>query len=147
MSGSKKGHIKKRKENGKLATGRPEIWTKQHVKKELDWMLHHLQSPEGQDIVLKKELCIIRQYSYHVFSIELSKYTEFLSFIKRIEDILETRLYKAALTNDVNPTMAIFGLKNHYAWKDKTESEITGKDGKDLIPRIGKDNPDSVIYE
>ena len=27
------------------------------------------------------------------------------------------------------------------------KSELTGKDGKDLIPRIGKDNPESEIYE
>lgn len=126
--GSIKGkHIKNKKPNGKLATGRPEIWTREKVKNELEWMLAHLESADGQDVVLKKELCILRKYAYHTFSMELSKYDEFSYIIKRIEDILESRLYKAALTNDVNPTMAIFGLKNHYNWKDKTETDITSK--------------------
>lgn len=45
--------------------------------------------------------------------------------IKTIETIIEARLNKAGLTNDVNATMAIFGLKNNHGWKDRTETDFT----------------------
>jgi hypothetical protein len=56
----------------------------------------------------------------------------FSDAIKKIEGELENRLYKLALANKVNAAVAIFGLKNNFNWKDK--QEITGADGKDLIP-------------
>ena len=31
-----------------------------------------------------------------------------------------------------NAAGVIFNLKNNYGWRDKTEQELTGKDGKDL---------------
>lgn len=52
--------------------------------------------------------------------------------IKTIEDFIESRLFERALNNKVNPAVAIFGLKNNYNWKDKQETEITGKDGAPL---------------
>ncbi len=68
---------------------------------------------------------------------KFKKDKEFSDTIKRIEAELENRLYKYALMNKVNATIAIFSLKNNYGWKDKHETELTGKDGKDLIPLSG----------
>ena len=55
---------------------------------------------------------------------------EFLDTIKEarlvVEEALEDRLY------DPSPTGVIFNLKNNFDWKDKTEQELTGKDGEPL---------------
>ena len=45
----------------------------------------------------------------------------------KLETYWETRLAGTACTG------AIFWLKNQ-GWRDKTETELTGKDGKDLLP-------------
>lgn len=47
----------------------------------------------------------------------------------RVEHFAEKRLFGTA------PTGAIFALKN-YGWKDKTESEFTGKDGAPLMTDV-----------
>jgi len=64
----------------------------------------------------------------------------FLATVKRakqrVEMSLEQRLAGHAVTG------SIFSLKNNFGWKDKSEQELTGADGKDLIPQSIK-----VIYE
>lgn len=51
----------------------------------------------------------------------------FLATVKkaklRVEMALEERLYGNSVTG------LIFNLKNNFGWKDKTEQELTGKDG------------------
>lgn len=42
---------------------------------------------------------------------------------QRVEVALEQRLHGQAVTG------TIFNLKNNFGWKDKTESEISGRDG------------------
>ena len=42
---------------------------------------------------------------------------------QRVEIALEQRLYASS------PVGTIFNLKNNFGWKDKTEQELTGKDG------------------
>jgi hypothetical protein len=45
--------------------------------------------------------------------------------IRKVDAILENRLYTGALKGKYNSTITIFGLKNNYGWKDKTETDIT----------------------
>lgn len=47
--------------------------------------------------------------------------------IKRIEQVFEAKLFKGALKGMLNPSAAIFGLKNNHEWKDKTETDLTTK--------------------
>ncbi len=51
---------------------------------------------------------------------------KFSDTLKKIDEELENRLFKFALVNKVNPTMAIFSLKNNYGWKDKQDIEHSG---------------------
>jgi hypothetical protein len=52
---------------------------------------------------------------------------EFLATVKRakqkVEMAMEQRLYQPSATG------VIFGLKNNFGWKDKTESEVSGPNG------------------
>lgn len=65
--------------------------------------------------------------------------------IKAIEQKYEAKLVSKTLKGDYNPTMAIFTLKNKHSWKDKTEQEITGKDGKDLFSGMSDEDLDKAI--
>lgn len=55
---------------------------------------------------------------------------DFLATVKRakqrVEMSLEQRLAGQAVTG------SIFSLKNNFGWKDKTESEVSGPDGKPI---------------
>jgi hypothetical protein len=128
-----KKHIFSKKENGKNATGAPEKWTFDFCMNELDEMQKYLNSEDGSDLVFLSELCLYRGYSHQKWS-EISnkfeKEKEIIDIIKKIEETLENRLYKAALTNQVNATMAIFGLKNKYKWKDVRQDSESPKDTK-----------------
>lgn len=106
--------------------GRPEKWTSSFVAEEIEWMKKYLISSEGENIVFKKELCHLRKYSHSQFTTYVTKF-ELFEAIKEIDEILEVRIAKAGMTNEINTTMAIFCLKNNHGWKDKTENETTFK--------------------
>ncbi len=53
--------------------------------------------------------------------------------IKRIEQIFENKLFVGGLKNELNPTLAIFGLKNNHEWRDKHETDLTSA-GKSIAP-------------
>jgi len=56
-----------------------------------------------------------------------NKGDEFSYTIKRAKLKCENWVEEGALMNKVNPTSAIFNLKNNYGWKDKTEQELDHK--------------------
>lgn len=100
---------------------KPEIYTKDFVAKELGKMLN--------DVLTNKEICYIgelfenKEYTRQRFSEweEKFKYDDEISdTIKRIREILETRVNIGGLKQKLNPTMVIFNLKNNYKWKDTT---------------------------
>lgn len=69
---------------------------------------------------------------------------EFFDTIKeakiKCQNFTELALYKG------NATGPIFSLKNNYDWKDKTETELYGKGGKDLIPdKQSQEKADSAL--
>jgi hypothetical protein len=140
-----KPHTYKKKENGKNDVGAKEKYTADFCINELNEMMKHINSDDGSDVVLIKELCILRGFSHQRWSEITAKFADNLEIsdtIKKIEDILEMRLYKAGLTNSANSTLVIFGLKNKYKWVDKIDTELTGKNGLPLIPSKTK-----IIFE
>jgi len=61
----------------------------------------------------------------------LIEYSEKLAFsdtVKRAKLRVEMAIEQRLLTGG-SPAGAIFNLKNNFGWKDKSEQEITGKDG------------------
>lgn len=58
---------------------------------------------------------------------DYEKKDEFLCTIKKAKQKVEMNLEQRLAGNAV--TGSIFSLKNNFGWKDKTEQELTGKDG------------------
>jgi hypothetical protein len=50
---------------------------------------------------------------------------ETLDLIKKAYDILETTMENYASAGKINPVMAIFMMKNHFGYQDKTEYVLT----------------------
>lgn len=127
-----KKHVYKKKSNGKNNVGVKEKYTRDFCLNELNEMFKHINSDDGADIVLLKELCLYRGFSHQKWSEIINKFLddkEIQDLIKKIEDTLEMRLYKAGLTNSANPTMVIFGLKNKYKWQDQQQLDHSSSDG------------------
>ncbi len=57
---------------------------------------------------------------------------EFSVAYKRAKQIQESNLIENGLTGQYSSNFAIFVAKNVFGWKDKSETEVTGKDGAPL---------------
>lgn len=61
------------------------------------------------------------------------KCEEFKDTFEAILALQESKLVNKGLLGDFNPTIAKLMLANH-GYSDKVQQELTGKDGKDLMP-------------
>ena len=66
---------------------------------------------------------------------------EFFDTIKRAKQKCENWVEEGALMNRINPTSAIFNLKNNYGWKDKVENDITSG-GEKIVTAINIIKPE-----
>jgi len=57
------------------------------------------------------------------------KHPEFSYAYKRAKDFQEAILVEGTMNGAYIPSFAIFTAKNVLGWRDKTEQEVTGKDG------------------
>ena len=110
---------------------KPEIYTEEYVKEQLSYILDTILS--NKDIIYIGEIFEDLPYSRQRYSEWAKKFENIIEIsdtIKRIDDILESRVNVAGLKGKSNPTMTIFNLKNNYGWKDQTETDITSKGEK-----------------
>jgi len=70
---------------------------------------------------------------------------EFSDALKKAKDAMEESLVENGLNGSYNNAMAIFALKNRCHWTDK--QEITGRDGKDLYPKMSDEDIDRRLKE
>lgn len=60
------------------------------------------------------------------------KHPDFSYAYKKAKEFQEANLVEGTMAGAYNSTFAIFTAKNVLGWRDKTEQEITGKDGTPL---------------
>ena len=60
------------------------------------------------------------------------KNPRFSDAYKKAKDLQEANLVEGTISGAYNSTFAIFTAKNVLGWRDKTEHEMTGKDGAPL---------------
>ena len=101
---------------------KPTIWTAERVLSELTLMLEEIRL--NKTIVYLGEIFEERPYPRQLFSVWGNDYKDdkqISDTIKRIDDILESRINLGGLKGKLNPALTIFNLKNNYDWKEKTE--------------------------
>ena len=64
------------------------------------------------------------------------RFPEFSYAYKRAKDYQESILVEGTMNGVFNAPFAIFTAKNILGWRDKTEQEVTGKDGEPLLSAI-----------
>lgn len=107
----------------------PEKWTEKKALKLGDDLIKWMKEKDekGNDkgnIFYEDFLCIENDYYEELISYLCKKFTSFLNLIKKAKKIQELKLIKYGIADRLQPTMTIFVLKNHHAYKDKTETDL-----------------------
>ena len=108
----------------KNSGGRPTKWTEEKVILLGEELINWLKLDD--DNVWFEKFLYEEKDLYPQFISEMrDKYPKFSELIKRAKKIQESKLVDGTLKHSLNPTMAIFVLKNHYQYTDKQQTEIT----------------------
>lgn len=118
-----------KREGKKNKVGAPKKWTGQTLAELISALDSYIDSKE---IPVLKEFC----YQNRVNSTYIYEIPELQESIKRLHDKKESNVEILGREGKINPTMAIFTLKQ-LGWKDRFEH--TGADGKTLF--------DGLIYK
>ena len=108
----------------KNPNGRPVIWTEEKILKLGQELIDWLKSDE-ENIWFERFLYEVKDLYPQLISEMTNKYEKFAELIKKAKKIQESKLVDGTLKMGLNPTMAIFVLKNHYQYTDKTQTDIT----------------------
>lgn len=112
--------------------GRPVKWTEEKVLELGEDLITWLKANE--DNVWFERFLYEEKDLYPQFISEMvEKYEKFSELIKRAKKIQEGKIVDGSFKHNLNPTMAIFVLKNHYQYTDKQQSEITFKEEPPLF--------------
>lgn len=101
---------------------KPTIYTSEFVLIEVQSILAEIQS--DPEIFYLWQVFEKRGYSQQRFSEWRDTFEgseEISEAIKKIKEILETRVVVGAMKKELHVTMTIFHLKNNYKWTDKRE--------------------------
>lgn len=66
----------------------------------------------------------------------IEKFPELKKIKNKILFNCETNCFRNSKKGKIREATAIVNLKSHHGWTDRTKTELTGKDGKDLEPTI-----------
>lgn len=110
--------------NKKNKGGRPLIWTEEKVLKLGEELIQWLKSDED-NVWFERFLYEVKDLYPQFISEMVEKYPKFSELIKRAKKIQENKLVDGCLKHNLNSTIAIFVLKNHYQYTDKTQTDIT----------------------
>lgn len=104
--------------------GRPVIWTEEKILQLGEELIEWLK--EDEDNVWFERFLYEKKDLYPQLIGEMrDKYPKFAELLKKAKKIQENKLVDGTLKHSLNPTMAIFVLKNHYQYTDKQQTEIT----------------------
>ena len=108
-------------------------WTK----KRADQLAHDLiawQKKDAINIFWEEFLVIERDLHPNVIGYLRKKYSSFSDLLEQARKIQEIKLQKYATADKLNAAITKFVLINKHGWRDK--QEVTGADGKDLVPTV-----------
>jgi len=114
--------------------GRPKKYTQQFIEEEAKALLAYAKRVP---VPFEKEFSSKRGYSSQRLSEFAKESEEFSEALKKMKDLQEVKIVKAALTGKVIASVAIFTLKNVAGWRDAPQDNKNEKQ-YDLIDVIKK---------
>ena len=104
--------------------GRPPIWTEEKIM-ELGYELLEWLKESEDNVWFERFLYEEKDLYPQLIGEMTAKYEKFAELIKRCKKIQEGKIVDGTFKHNLNPTMAIFVLKNHYQYTDKIQQDIT----------------------
>jgi hypothetical protein len=104
--------------------GRPTIWTEEKIM-ELGYELLEWLKASEDNVWFERFLYEEKDLYPQLIGEMTAKYEKFAELIKRCKKIQEGKIVDGTFKHNLNPTMAIFVLKNHYQYTDKQQTELT----------------------
>jgi hypothetical protein len=104
--------------------GRPLIWTEEKVLQLGEELIEWLKASD-ENIWFERFLYEVKDLYPQFISEMKQKYPKFSELIKRAKKIQENKIVDGTFKHNINATMAIFVLKNHYQYTDKQQTELT----------------------
>jgi len=104
--------------------GRPTIWTEEKIM-ELGYELLEWLKASEDNVWFERFLYEEKDLYPQLIGEMTAKYEKFAELIKRCKKIQEGKIVDGTFKHNLNATMAIFVLKNHYQYTDKTQTELT----------------------
>lgn len=101
---------------------KPTKYTREFVLQEVQSIIQEIRA--DKDIFYLGQIFDKRNYCLQRYSEWRNEFTddeEISETIKKIWDILETRVVVGAMKKELHPTITIFHLKNNFKWNDKVE--------------------------
>lgn len=105
--------------------GRPATYTEEVVREICGQLDEYVKSNDIPNISRFAGISGVVKQRLYEFA---KKYDWFADAMKKCTEKKEAALEELALSGGINVSMAIFSLKQ-LGWSDKTQTEITGKDG------------------
>ncbi len=112
---------------------RPKEYTEKWIRSEAKALLRYAKEAE---IPFEKEFASKRGYSSQRISEFAKSSEEFSEALKKMKDIQEVKLVKAALAGKINVTFTIFTLKNVSGWRDVQPVGVQDSDKMSLLESI-----------
>jgi hypothetical protein len=130
----------KRGEGGQPGNKNAEKWTEGKAidlgEKMIEWLREKDDEDNDKGNIFFREFLLDNDLYSDLVDYLCDKYKSFSDLIKKAKEIQEIKLVKFGVGDRLQPAMTIFILKNNHGYRDKQETELTGKDGKDLFPKI-----------
>lgn len=104
--------------------GRPLIWTEEKVLQLGEELIEWLKASD-ENIWFERFLYEVKDLYPQLIGEMRDKYPKFAELIKKAKKIQESKIVDGTFKHNINATMAIFVLKNHYQYTDKQQTEIT----------------------
>lgn len=104
--------------------GRPVKWTEEKILQLGEELIAWLKADED-NVWFERFLYEEKDLYPQLIGEMKGKYPKFAELLKKAKKIQENKLVDGTLKHSLNPTMAIFVLKNHYQYTDKQQTEIS----------------------
>lgn len=108
---------------GQPKNNNAEKWTEEKAlelgNKLIEWMRSQPQNIWFQDF-----LYIQNDYEYNILHYLSEKFDSFSTLKKKADAIQEFKMQRYANSKYINPTIAVFNLKNKHGWTDRREDKL-----------------------
>lgn len=111
-------------EKKKNPGGRPLKWTEEKVLELGEDLITWLKASD-ENVWFERFLYEEKDLYPQFISEMRDKYPKFSELLKKAKKIQENKIVDGTFKHNLNATMAIFVLKNHYQYTDKQQTEIT----------------------